>query len=144
MSTENCEICAFRNPRATVTAVIIKNKKVLLVKRTEEPFKGWWDLIGGYMNEKEMPEDAMRRELKEEMGVDAALKFLNFFPGTASWKEKDFPILSIAYLAEPSSDSFTMNEEIGGVEWFAKDNLPPIAFDSNNVIINYVKERGLI
>ena len=84
MNVQFCEICAFRNPRATATALIVKNGKVLLAKRSEEPFKGWWDLIGGYMSEKEMPEQALQREIKEELGVNCAkMSFLDFFPGYA-------------------------------------------------------------
>lgn len=145
MTEHECEICAFRNPRATVTAVIVKEKKLLLAKRTEEPFKGWWDLIGGYMHEKEMPEDALKRELKEELGVDSTLTFLDFFPGYASWKGKDFPILSLVYLAELRSDTVIPNEEIEELKWFSKAELPQeVAFDSNNNIVHYVKTRGII
>lgn len=145
MSQNECEICAFRNPRVTVTAVIVKDKKLLLAKRTEEPFQGWWDLIGGYMREREMPDEALKRELKEELGVDLVLTFLDFFPGYASWKGKEYPILSVAYLAELKSEKFIPNEEIAELKWFAKEALPrEVAFDSNNTIVQYVKDRGII
>ena len=139
-----CPICKFRNPRATVTAVILKNKKVLAALRTEEPFKGSWDLIGGYMNEAETPKGAMKREIKEELGVDCEMKFLDFFPGTASWQNQEFPILSIAYLVKLNGSNFKLDPEIGKLKWFGRGDLPPIAFDSNQKIIDYVKNRGLI
>lgn len=136
----NCSLCAFRNPRATATAVIARGREVLLAKRTEEPFKGWWDLIGGYLNEAETPEKALRREIMEELGVECnSVKFMDFFPGYASWKGTEFPILSSAFLVDLDFSKVKPNKEIAELKWFHLDNLPPIAFDSNEKIINYIK-----
>ncbi|MCI0680116.1 NUDIX hydrolase [bacterium] len=142
----DCEICGFRNPKATVTAVIIKDGKILLGKRTEEPFKDMWDLIGGYMNEGETPEEAISRELFEELGLrPAEFKLLDFFPGTASWKDKTFPVLSIVFSVVFPHYNFKRNEENSELRWFSREELPEkIAFDSNNNIIAYVKNNGLI
>ena len=144
MPSLNCEVCAFRNPRATVTAVIVENKKLLLAKRAEEPFKGWWDLIGGYMNEDETPEEALKREIKEELNIDVSCSFIGHFHGYASWKGEEFPILSLAYLVELNKSAGTHNEEIVELGWFKKEELPAIAFDSNEKIVDYVKTRGII
>ena len=144
MSEKTCQLCSFRNPKATVTAVIARGQEILLAKRTEEPFRGSWDLIGGYMNEAETPEEALKRELKEELGVEAKLKFMDFFPGYASWKGEDFPVLSLAYLAEIDFDKVKTNHEIAELKWFHIDDLPKVAFDSNEKIVNYVKTRGII
>ena len=141
-----CEICSFRNPRATATALIIRNKKILLAKRLHAPFKGVWDLPGGYMNEKETPEQTMRREIKEELGVSPTeLRFLNFFPGFAYWKGEKFPILSLVFKVTLPQKTLTKSEENSALQWFSKKELPrKIAFDSNNVILQYAKRRGLI
>ena len=60
-----CELCAFNNPKGTATAVIIRDGKLLLLKRNEEPYKNQWDLPGAYMEAGETPEGTLRRELKE-------------------------------------------------------------------------------
>lgn len=145
MEKVGCEVCAFRNPRATVTALILKDKKVLLAKRTQEPFLGWWDLIGGYMGEREVPEEALRREIKEELSVDCGkMELVGFFPGYAEWKGKNNPILSIVYLTDLSDQKINLNDEILELKWFSREDLPPVAFDSNNKIIEHAKNRGLI
>jgi len=73
----NCELCNFKNPKATVTAIVIQGNKVLFLKRNEEPFKNMWDLPGGYMQEAESPEEALKREIKEELNIiDVKLTFI--------------------------------------------------------------------
>ena len=98
MNQENCEICAFNNPKATVTAIIIKDNKLLLLKRNEEPFKNCWDLPGGFLEQGETPEEAVVRELKEELGISRiALTCIKTLPDTYTWKEKKIPIVSHFY-----------------------------------------------
>lgn len=147
MSHNNCELCAFRNPKPTVTGVIINgDRKLLLSKRTIEPFLGWWDLVGGYMSGGETPEEALKREIKEELGVDCkSLKLLDFFPGVGSYKNYEYPVISIGYLVELDSEKFKLDQsEVGEVKWFSEDELPLIAFDSNVKIIEYVKNRRIV
>lgn len=105
---------------------------------------GWWDLIGGYMSEDETPEEALRREIKEELSVGCSVKFMDFFPGYASWKGADFPVLSLAYLVNLDFAKVKPNGEIAELKWFPLDSLPPIAFDSNVKIIRYIKLRNLL
>ncbi len=45
-----CELCDFNNPKGAVTCIIIKDGKVLVLKRKENPFKGKFGFPGGYMN----------------------------------------------------------------------------------------------
>jgi ADP-ribose pyrophosphatase YjhB (NUDIX family) len=138
-----CEICNFKNPKGTVTAVIIKDSKILLLKRKENPFLGKWDLPGGYMNQNETPEQATSRELMEELGVSARLDFINWFPGSASWKEESFPILNHAYLAEINGEIKLNKEENEEYSWQNIKDLDAneIAFDSNRNIIKYLQKN---
>ncbi|MBW3003113.1 NUDIX domain-containing protein [Candidatus Woesearchaeota archaeon] len=54
----------------TVTAIIVKDDKILLERRTEEPFKGKWVMPGGHVEKNEDVEKAVIREVKEETGLD--------------------------------------------------------------------------
>ncbi|MCX6695101.1 MAG: NUDIX hydrolase [Candidatus Altiarchaeota archaeon] len=54
----------------TCTALIVREDKVLLMKRTREPWKGLWGFPGGHVDSGELPEDAIVREVREETGLD--------------------------------------------------------------------------
>jgi len=140
-----CEICNFDNPKGSATALIIKEGKLLLLKRKEEPFLGQWDLPGGYMDQKETPEQSILRELKEELGVNAKVDFIGWFPGKAFWKSEEFPVLNHAFLAEVEGDIKLNTNENEEYSWQDIKNISPeeIAFDSNQDIIKYL-QRNLI
>lgn len=136
----DCHLCSFENPKLSVTAIVIKENKLLVVKRNEEPFKGEWDFIGGYVQKNETPEEALNREISEELGVESKFTYISAFTGTASYKEYDFPVLSLAFLTELSGE-IKLNNEISAIDWVSLPKLSAIAFDSNQKILNYLKEK---
>lgn len=50
------------------------SKGVLLAKRSDGLYRGYWEFPGGKLEEDESPEEALRREIKEELGVEVAVK----------------------------------------------------------------------
>lgn len=55
-------------------AIIIENNKVLLTRRAPgEKHAGWWEFPGGKVEPGEPPENCLRRELREELEIDAAI-----------------------------------------------------------------------
>ncbi|OGF62491.1 hypothetical protein A3C77_01710 [Candidatus Giovannonibacteria bacterium RIFCSPHIGHO2_02_FULL_45_13] len=141
MKNTNCELCGFENPKPTATAVVIRDQKLLVAKRAEEPFKGEWDFIGGYLNKNETPKDALKREIKEELGVNSLLTYLGAFSGTAKYKNFDFPVLSFAYLTELVGDIKLNKAENSEISWVPFSELKTIAFDSNKKILEFVKKK---
>ena len=60
--------------KRVVAALILKNGKVLVCQRTRHqsmPLK--WEFPGGKIEDGEQPRDALRRELEEELGIDAQI-----------------------------------------------------------------------
>lgn len=141
--SKDCILCSFKNPKGTATAVIIRDGRLLLMKRAEAPFKDMLDLPGGYMSEKEAPEETLQRELKEELGVNANLTYIKAFPGGASWKEEEFPIISFVYLADIGNQTIKLNHENSDFTWLTISDINPdkIAFDSNQAVTRWVKEN---
>jgi 8-oxo-dGTP diphosphatase len=56
-----------------VSGLIIRDGKVLLVRRGKEPFLGYWSLPGGSIEPGETPEEAVKREVLEETGLHVAV-----------------------------------------------------------------------
>ena len=60
--------------KRVVAAIILRDRKILVCQRTRHqtmPLK--WEFPGGKIEEGEQPRDAMRRELEEELGIDATV-----------------------------------------------------------------------
>jgi ADP-ribose pyrophosphatase YjhB (NUDIX family) len=53
--------------------VLIRERRLLLTLRAHSPWRGWWEIPGGFQNAGEHPEDGARREIAEEIGVEAEL-----------------------------------------------------------------------
>jgi len=62
---------SFDPPIAAILAVVIRDRKVLLVRRANPPDAGLWGFPGGKIEKGERLQDAALRELREETGVSA-------------------------------------------------------------------------
>ena len=65
----------YSNPKATAGCIIYKGNKVLLTKRNVSPFKNYWCLPGGHIEYYEPLTKAVKREVKEEIGLNIKPKF---------------------------------------------------------------------
>ena len=70
-------------PYATVAAIITTKEssieRILLTRRSIEPFNGLWCLPGGHIEKNEVTSEAIAREVKEETGIDFTPSFLGYF-----------------------------------------------------------------
>lgn len=86
-----------------VAAVIINSKgQVLLAQRPKgKRLAGKWEFAGGKIEEGETPEQALKRELKEELGIEIdQSKLKNFWFLSHSYPEYDFHLLMPVYLCK--------------------------------------------
>ncbi|NIP40913.1 MAG: NUDIX domain-containing protein [Candidatus Aenigmarchaeota archaeon] len=60
-------------PLLTVDGIVFLDNKILLVKRSERPYRGYWVLPGGYVEVGETVEEAVLREVREETGLDTEI-----------------------------------------------------------------------
>jgi len=72
---------------------------VLLVRRGEDPFEGFWAIPGGFKRPTETLDEAARRELREETGVDAASVLAQFGAYGDPGRDPRMNVVTIAYLA---------------------------------------------
>jgi len=73
----DCGFVLFLNPASAALGVVRNQRsEVLLVRRAIEPYRGFWSLPAGYQEIDETPEEAVRREVYEEGGIDCEVEGL--------------------------------------------------------------------
>ena len=81
LTIPRCGECGFRmyrNSKPCAVGVITDRQqgKILLTRRGVSPYKGCWDMPGGFLRNGENPEKGMKREIGEELGVDCEIEEL--------------------------------------------------------------------
>ena len=80
----SCNVCSFtyyHNVAVGVGAILECGGKILLIERGKDPGKGKLDLPGGFVEPKETAEEALSREVREEIGINVGpLKYLGSYP----------------------------------------------------------------
>lgn len=115
--------------------------KVLLIKRTNEPFKNQWALPGGFLFENEDPNKAAARILWDKAGIkNVYLEQLYTFGG--SGRDPRGKIITISYfaLAPKAKIKISNSDKIQTPTFRSVKKLPDIAFDHNR-IITYALQR---
>lgn len=137
LACTRCTFVNYRNPRPTATVLVLHNNKLLLAKRSVEPFKGWWDPLGGFVERGEHPQETAVRELKQETGLDINItKLFGIYTGTFPSDTDPFYIITMVYLAECNSDKVEAHDDVMECRWFSKEEVPTkIAFDSNTRVV---------
>ena len=135
----NCKTIHYQNPKPTATLICIKKNEILLVKRAFAPAKGEWSLPGGFIELGETPEDAAKRELKEETNLNGeVVKLL----GHCSHFNSIFgDILLIGMEIEIKNwDNLIPGDDAAEAGFFNIKNCPKLAFECHQKIFNmYLK-----
>ncbi len=126
---EICPQCGwihFVDPKVAAGVLVISDARVLLVRRVNEPYRGMWTLPAGFVNGGEDPAEAAARECLEETGLSVRVtRLFDIVSGREHPRGADFIIV---YQAEVISGEMKPDDDADAVEWFDKNNLPPLAF----------------
>ena len=125
----------------TVDIIVLNSeqKNILLIQRKNEPFKGMWALPGGFVDENEDLETAAHRELLEETSIKVTkLSQVGAFgkPG----RDPRQHTVSIAFVGISAEDVIIKAaDDAKDARWFDKNNLPDLAFDHLEIIMESYK-----
>lgn len=121
-----------------VGIILVKDNKVLVIKRAREPYKNWWALPGGSVEIGETTKKTVIRETKEELGIDIKPKFL--FIHQSFDKRKDTHYVEFWFSA-PFKEIILNSEEISDSKLIELEELSKIdlAFTHNEVVKKYLK-----
>ncbi len=131
---------------AVVDALIIKDNKILMVKRGGPKWyleHGKWAMPGGFVEQNETCAQAAMREAKEETGYDCkVIKLFDINDNPKRPAENNRQNISFIYLVKPIKQMAGFDHEIQGIKWFDLNELPSksqIAFDHAKTINKYIK-----
>jgi 8-oxo-dGTP diphosphatase len=103
--------------------------RVLLARRAHEPFRDFWDVVGGFLMEGEDPVDGARREVREETGVELDIgRFLGAWTGDYGGRAT----VNFFWLGRMQEGELRAADDVAELRWFKRDELPPrdeLAFD---------------
>lgn len=122
--------------------------KILLVKRTNEPYKDYWALPGGAMYNNETLEVAAKRELKEKTGlVNINVELSGVFDDV---KRSNLQrMIGISFLGVINVEGIKLQKETlktSNADFFPINSIPTLAYDHNKIIdksILILKEKIL-
>jgi len=147
----NCGFDYYIGPNPAVAVIFINNKnQIYLGRRSREPKKGFWDLPGGFIDFKESAEEAARREIKEELGIE--LVDINYFCSYSNdyfYKGTQYYPLDLFFIAKVELDEINPIEKEEFIEgkFFNLNEVPSdkLAFKSQKQAlekyIESVKEK---
>lgn len=125
----------YPRPSVTVDCVIFgldesQQLKVLLIRRKRDPYANKWALPGGFVQMEESLENAARRELKEETGVENVFMEQLYTFGSLG-RDPRGRVISVAYFALVNLSEHTLRPDTDAEDaaWYSIDDLPELAFD---------------
>jgi 8-oxo-dGTP diphosphatase len=138
-----CGHVAFQNAKPAVGLLIENHGALLLVKRERAPYRGWWDIPGGFLEADEPPEKAARREAREETGLRVTIDRLI---GVYHDKSGDDYTFNAYYTAHVVGGREEAGDDASDLRWFPLAKIPSrIAFPGHTrrVIGDWRRGRNL-
>lgn len=105
-----------------VAAIIRKEDKVFATQRGYGEWKDWWEFPGGKMEPGELPQDALKREIREELSTEINV---NEYLCTVEYDYPKFHLTMHCYLCSLLTDALHLNEH-EAARWLAKGELDSV------------------
>jgi ADP-ribose pyrophosphatase YjhB (NUDIX family) len=125
-----CDRSWYRDPAPTAGCALVEGDRALVTVRAREPFKGRFDVPGGFLHVGEHPIDGLKRELKEELGVEIDVTeedFLAATPHPYGGADGDW-VLSLGYRGRVVAGEPTPADDVAAIEWVTADELDSLDF----------------
>lgn len=145
----SCDFQSFINEVSAVACIIIdKQGKILLSKRKNEPESGKYDLPGGFIDLGEKAEDAVIRELKEELSINVtSLRYLSSYPNRYIYSGITVYTLDLCFLCTIDSfEKLNAKDDVLSFDFFKLEDIDmkTIAFESvKNMLTDKITHEAI-
>ena len=131
---DECGFVHWDNPTPVVAAIIEYEGKVLLARNAQWP-EGWFALISGFLERNEAPEDAVLREVEEELGLQGEIVE---FVGNYVFAEQNQLLITYHVAAR---GEIRLNEELAEYQLLAHDQVKPWAMGTGPALRDWLARR---
>ena len=134
----------YENSKPCAGALVERDGRVLLVRRGIEPYKGWWDIPGGFLAPGEHPAEGAAREVREETGlIVEPTELLGIWIDTYASGDEQAYTLNCHYVARIVGGAERAADDAIELAWFRPDELPAeIAFEHQPAVLEAWRRRA--
>jgi 8-oxo-dGTP diphosphatase len=130
----------YRNPTPTVDIILERDSNLLMVRRKNDPFKDHLSLPGGFVNEGEPVEDAMKREAMEETSLEVhPIDILGVYSDPTRDPRKH--IMTVVFIGIIVGGRIRAGDDAASIEWIKLADFErqqhQIAFDHAQILHDY-------
>jgi ADP-ribose pyrophosphatase YjhB (NUDIX family) len=118
--------CYPERPILGIGAIVIESGRVLLVERGREPLKGYWSLPGGVLEVGETLADGLRREMREETGLEIeTLSVVEIFERIMrdASGAAEYHYVLIDYLCRVTGGTLSAGDDVSEARWVERERL---------------------
>ena len=132
-----CGFKAYSSSKPTASAACLDTEgRVMLSRRAIEPEQGKWDFPGGFLDEEEHPLDCLRRELREEAGVEIEpLDFIGVWLDKYGGDGSAATTLNLYWTARIVSGTPEPDDDVAELRWFV-----PADFSHDDLAFPHTRE----
>ncbi len=115
-----------KRPLVGVGAIILDGGRILMAQRGKAPLMGWWSLPGGALEAGELLADAVRREVREETGLEVEpLRVFEIFERIIrdAAGEPEYHYVLIDYLCRVTGGELQAGDDVCQVKWMRLEEL---------------------
>ncbi|MEM3399142.1 MAG: NUDIX hydrolase [Nitrososphaerota archaeon] len=132
-------------PLPAVGVLILDRSRILLIKRAFQPSAGRWSIPGGVVELGEKVEEAAKREVREEVGIEVYdLELLGIYDSITRDSDGNvrYHYVIIDFLARPTSIAVTPSSEVAEYKWVDFENIDELDVSPSLVqLIKLHRER---
>ena len=120
-----------------VAAIIIKEGRVFATQRGYGEFNGWWEFPGGKIESGEFPQEALKREVREELDAEIEVKELL---ETVEWDYPNFHLTMHCFICSLLSESLHLNEHEAAT-WLTHETLRSVKWlPADEILLDKIAE----
>lgn len=133
-------------PLVGVGALIFDQGRILMAQRGKEPLKGWWSLPGGALETGELLADAVRREVREETGLEIEpVRVFEIFERIMrdAGGAPEYHYVLIDYVCRVTGGALQAGDDVCRVEWMERGALADLEITEGTLgVIEKAFDRG--